>query len=104
MSYRTVLDVKNSSTNAYATFDFSQDLAVGETIASASTAATVYSGSGTATGLVSGTPTIAGGQVTQRLFGGTVGTVYSLACSATTSSGRALVREGYLAVKTVESI
>lgn len=101
MSYRETFNAKDPSASYPARFDFSQDLAVGETLSSASTTAAVYSGTDAAPGsLLSGAPTVSGKQVKQTLIGGVVGVVYYLFCAATTSTGQVLVRDGYLAVET----
>ena len=100
MTYRSIFDVKVSGTNFYAVFDFTSGLAIGETLASASTAATVYSGTDPApASIISGAATIASGKVTQTITGGVVGVSYWLKCSGVTSLGKQLECSGYLVVK-----
>ena len=100
MSYRSIFDAKTPTVDAYLVFDFSNDLAVEETLASAVTSGLVYSGAETLPpSLASGGYTISGGQVTQIAAGGLAGVSYTLTCVATTSTGRTLSREGYLVVK-----
>lgn len=100
MTYRSIFDAKVSGTNVRLVFDFTSSLAVGETISSASTAATTYSGTdATPSAIISGAAAISGGQVTQTITGGVVGVTYLLKCSATTSLGYALERSGYLVMK-----
>lgn len=99
MTYRGIFDAKVSSVDGSATFSFSDELAVGESLSSASVTATIYSGTdATPSGLLNGPATKSGGQVTQLLTGGVVGVVYLLTCTGLTSASETLVREGYLAV------
>lgn len=78
-------------------FDFTSQLAVGETLSSASVACTVWSGTDPSPGgLVSGSASISGAIVTQGITGGLLGVVYELACSVTTSLGQTLQITGYL--------
>jgi len=99
MSYREIFDVKTPDASYSASFDFSANLAVGETLSTTSTTAAVYSGTDpTPSSIFSGAPTVSGKQVIQTTSGGVEGTVYYLYCSATTSLGKVLSREGYLAI------
>jgi hypothetical protein len=80
-------------------FDFISALAVGETISTASVAATVWSGVDATPGsLVSGAASISGTKVTQTLTGGVAGTIYKLVCTVTTSASQTLQLVGYLVV------
>lgn len=103
MTYRSIFDVKVSGTNFYAVFDFTSGLAIGETLASASTAATVYSGTDPAPASIIGSATISGGKVTQTITGGVVGVSYWLKCSSVTSLGKQLECSGYLVVKDTDA-
>lgn len=99
MTYRSVFNVKAASIPFEAVFDFSQELPFGETVASASLAATVYSGLDPAPqAIVSGTPTISGREITQILIGGVVGVVYELDASVVSSGGHFLTKQGLLCV------
>lgn len=99
MYYRTTLDAKIPSSLVPGVFDFAQSLAVGETLTTVSTTATVYSGTdATPSAVLSGAPTVSGKQVIQNLTGGVLGVVYYLVCAATTSLGKVLVAEAYLPV------
>ncbi len=90
---------KDPSATEKVVFDFLSNLAVGETISSATVTATVWTGSDSApSGLVNGAATIAGSQVTQSLHAGNDGTIYKLICTAVTSGSQTLVLNGYLAV------
>lgn len=80
-------------------FDFTSDLASGETISTKSVACTVYSGTDASpSSMVSGSATSSGAIVTQKITGGTVGVVYELLCTITTSLGQTLTKPGFLAV------
>lgn len=86
-----------------ATFDFSEDFAVGETIAAATVTCTVLSGVDEAPVAVvdSALPAIDGGSVRQRLTGGVAGVSYRLRCTVElTPSGRVLVLAATLPVRT----
>ena len=100
MSYRSIFDAKVSGTNFRAVFDFALGLAIGETLASASTAATVYSGvDTTVSAIISGAASISGSKVTQTITNGVTGVTYLLKCSALTSLGNQLECTGFLVVK-----
>jgi len=79
--------------------DFISRLSSGETIASASVAASVYSGTDpNPSALISGAASVNGSQVTQLVTGGALGNIYELAYTAITSLGQTLVITGYFAV------
>lgn len=100
MSYRTVFDGKILGTNFRALFNFASNLAAGETISSASTTATVYSGTDASpSSIISGAASISGATVTQVITGGVAGVIYLLTCTATSSASQAMVREAFLVVK-----
>ena len=81
------------------TFNFISELAPGETISTATVAATVWSGNDpTPSGIVSGAASISGTTVTQTITGGVIGTIYKLLCTITTSAGQTLQGWGLLAV------
>ena len=72
---------------------------MGETISSASTIASVYSGTDLSPGaVVSGAASISGSVVTQAITGGVLGVTYILACSAITSAAQTLTQVGILAI------
>lgn len=96
---RSILGGKRASETRNEVFDFTSSLAAGETISSASTAATVYTGTDASpSAVVSGAATISGTKVTQKLTAGTVGVVYELVCTATTSLSQVLPRVAYLVI------
>ena len=96
---RTTLRSKSTSETRIETFDFTSLLTAAETISTAGVTAIVYSGLDTAaSSLISGTATISGKTVTQKVAGGVLGVTYVLKCSITTSLGQTLALSGFLAV------
>jgi hypothetical protein len=80
-------------------WDFTSELAVGETIASAAIAVTLFSGSDTnPAAMLSGPSTISGAYVKQLYTAGIAGNIYNLTCKATTSLGQVLELFGWLVV------
>lgn len=99
MPARIILDPKLLLDTKKVPFDFLSSLAVGETLLTAATTASVYSGTDiTPSALISGVAVIGGSTVTQMITGGTVGCIYELDCRATTSLGQVLHITAYLAV------
>lgn len=95
----TTFEPKLNAETVTETFDFSSRLAVSETLSTASVAATVYSGTDASpSAVISGSATISGTQVTQKVTGGIEGNVYILACTVTTSAGQTLVISGFLPI------
>lgn len=81
------------------TFPFLSDLPTGVTISSA--VVTVLDSTGTdptPANVKSGTATVAGYEVKQKVTGGVAGVVYSLNCAATLSDGQVLLQRGSLAI------
>lgn len=96
---RIVLEAKQSGETRTETFDFASRLALGETLSTASTTATVYSGTDASpSSVISGSASISGTQVSQKLTAGTEGVTYLLACSVTTSAGQTLKIYAFLTV------
>ena len=80
-------------------FDFTSKLAANQYFTSSNVAVSVYSGVDPSPSLVlSGTTSIAGAVVTQKVTGGVVGTIYSLLCTAASSDGQTLELMGFLAI------
>jgi hypothetical protein len=80
-------------------FNFSSDLASGETISTKAVTATVYSGTDASpSAVISGSATSSGAIVTQKVIGQTLGVIYELLCEITTSLGQTLRQVGLLAV------
>ena len=90
---------KHTSETISQVFDFISLLAIGETLSTASVAATVYSGTDASpSSIISGSASISGTKVTQLITGGTLGVTYSLVCTVTTSASQTLTLMGFLAV------
>ncbi len=82
-------------------FDFTSRLSIGETLLTAAVAATVWSGDDPLpSAIISGSASIAGPKVSQKVTAGVTGTVYDLVCTVTTSAGQTLQLAGYLAIVT----
>lgn len=80
-------------------FDFASLIALGESISSASVSATVYSGvDSSPSALISGSASISGTQVTQKVTGGVLGVTYNLVCTAITSAGQTLSLAGFCTI------
>ena len=88
---RTILNDKLVGETVTETFDFTSRLSASETISTASTTATVYSGTDASpSAIISGSAAISGQKVTQVVTAGTLGVTYLLLCSITTSLGQTL--------------
>lgn len=99
MTGRVELAPKLSGVTQTYQFDFSSLLAVGETISTQSVAATVYSGTDASpSSIISGSATASGAVVSQKITAGTVGVIYKLVCTITTSASQTLQLAGYLAL------
>ena len=97
--YRITIPAKLSGETVIQTFDFTSRLTAAETISTASVAATVYSGTDASpSGVISGSSTIAGKTITQKLTAGTLGVTYLLVCTITTSLTQTLQLAAYLVV------
>lgn len=96
---REILGAKAHAETRNQVFDFASRLAIGETISTASVAATVHSGTDASpSSLISGSASISGTKVTQKIAAGTEGVTYLLTCTVTTSAGQTLLLSGYLNV------
>lgn len=86
-------------TKTYAV-DFLSQLAAGETISAVGTTiASVYSGTDAApSGIISGSATASGSVVSQKLTAGTLGVIYQVLFSITTSTGQILQIAGLVAI------
>lgn len=81
------------------TFPFASLLGQGVTISTAAVTAAVYSGTDASpSSIVSGSATISGTNVAQKITAGTEGVTYLLTCSITTSDGQTLQLIAYLPV------
>ena len=99
MFCRQQLDPKIAGSTVTEVFDFTSDLAVGETISTQTVAASVYSGTDASpSALLSGSATSSGAKVSQKVTAGTVGVMYELLCTITTSAGQTIQKPAFLAV------
>lgn len=101
---RAQLPNKLSGETKNVTFDFTSDLASGETISTKAVAAAVYSGTDASpSSIISGAASSSGAVVTQTVTGGVTGVLYELTCTITTSASQTLKQVGLLAVVPAES-
>lgn len=81
------------------TFDFSDEIDPGVTLSTQVVAAAVYSGTdANPSAIISGSATASGAVVSQKITAGTVGVIYEMTCTVTTSDSQTLLKTGYLAV------
>ena len=91
--------IKDAAASRVFSFNFQDQLVVGETISSATVAATVYSGTDAApSSIISGAASISGAAVSQVITAGTAGVTYVLTCTAVTSTSHTIVSSGPLVV------
>lgn len=96
---RVIFEAKLDGETVTEIFDFTSRLAAGETISTAIVSAITFSGTdATPSAIVTGSATISGQKVTQRITAGTEGVTYLLVCTITTSASQTLELSGYLAV------
>ena len=99
MNYRSVINAKTTSATEDAVFDFANQYVAGETVASGSVTAIVYSGTdATPSAVLSGAGVASGSKFTQKVTAGTEGVVYLLTCTTTSSSGKVRSLEGFLVI------
>lgn len=97
-----VLPSKLSTETQNIQFDFTSMLAVSETISSQAVVCTVYSGTDASpSSVISGAATASGPRVSQLVTAGTVGVIYLLTCTVTTSAGQTLQITAKLAIAPV---
>ena len=96
---RVVFKGKLASETVIETFDFTSLLTTAETISTALTTATTYSGTDASpSSVISGSGTISGKTVTQAVTAGTLGVTYLLKCSITTSLSQTLALTAFLVI------
>ena len=96
---RVILQPKIAAETVSYTFDFSSRMGSTETISTKVTTATVYSGTDASpSSIISGAATSSGQIVTQALTGGTLGVIYTVLCTITTSLSQTLQLSAYLAI------
>lgn len=80
-------------------FDVDSRLEVGETLATAVCGVEVFSGTDASpSSMLSGTASISGAVVSQKITGGTSGVVYTLTCAVRTSLNNILLNQAKIAV------
>lgn len=83
----TTLAFKYTTESELINFNFTPVLLTGETISSAALSVTVRTGTdATPSAILSGSASISGGYVVQRVIAGTDNVTYRITCTATTSS------------------
>lgn len=96
---------KLTTENEQFTFDFSNVLASGETIGSASMVVTVQDGTDSnPSAILVGSPVVNGSRVAQRIYNGLDGVTYRLELSVTTSLTNVYTMVGDLPVLAPESL
>jgi len=91
---------KTPADQEFFAFDYARRLGTGETIASAVWTASVVEGTdGNPSALISGTATVSGSRVSQKIIGGTADVQYCLVCTATTSRPQILVESAHVWVR-----
>lgn len=99
MNYRSVINVKTSAATEDAVFDFANQYVAGETIASGSVTAVVYTGVDATPGAVlSGAGGPFGTKFVQKVANGVEGVAYLLTCTTTSSAGKVRSLEGFLVI------
>lgn len=96
---RVTFEGKLQNETVVETFDFTSRLTAAETISTAAVTSVVYSGTDASPStLISGTATISGKKVTQKVAGGVLGVTYLLKCTITTSLAQTLALSAFLVV------
>jgi hypothetical protein len=99
MLTRADLPPKPASSSDSYVLDFVDSIPAGSSISTQSVTASVYSGTDASpSAIISGSATASGTQVTQKVTGGTVGVIYQLTWTVTTSGGLTLKKLGFLAI------
>jgi hypothetical protein len=101
LSSRVIFDPILSGEIRILSFDFTSDLAIGETISTQVTTATTYSGTdASASSLIAASASASGAVVLQKVtaVGRPIGTMYELLVTITTSTGQTLQQSGFLAI------
>ena len=96
---RVILPIKYSNEVKSTAFDLISQLAVGESLSSATVTCTVFSGiDSSPSALISGSATVSGAIATQVITGGVTGVTYNLTCTAVTSAAQTLALQAYLTI------
>ena len=98
-STRIIFDPKRVADVQTYTFDFTSKLAASETISTQVVTAAVWSGVDAApSAIISGSASVSGSIVSQKITGGVLGVIYTLTCTITTSTSQTLTLVGQLAI------
>jgi len=96
---------KFTTENKPLSFDFSQVLATGESLSTASCSVLVIDGTDASpSNLLSGGASIIGSKIYQQVHNGTAGVTYRLVATVTTSAGNTLVALGDLPVYSPDEV
>jgi hypothetical protein len=96
---RTVISVREVGEITWAKFDFISRLKKGDTIASQSVTASVYSGTDpNPTQVIVGNAYASGTVVSQKVRGGVLGVIYGLVCRVVTTSGSTIQMSAYFSI------
>lgn len=96
---RVILNGKKQGETITYEFDFISQLAVGETLTSATVVSQVYAGVDPAPGaMVTGAATIRGTLVDQGITGGVSGVTYALTCIGITSRNQTIELNGFIVI------
>ena len=99
MATKVIFEGKTAGETQKLRFNYISDLAVGETVVSASVVATIYSGTDpTPAAIINGAASITTPEVTQGVIAGVLGVTYLLTCTALTSAGQTLQQQGFLVI------
>lgn len=96
----TTFSPKDPSEAIYYGIDFSALLGTGEMVSSATASIRVTAGvDASAAAMLSGSPTLSGGVVSQKLINGVAGCTYLFSISVVTSTGQTFVEAAPLTVR-----
>lgn len=99
MSSSFLIPSKLAAEDIIITTDFANLMVQGTTISSAAVTAVVYSGVDPApNNIISGSATISGGEVSQKIIDGEEGCTYLLTFSATTSDAQIIRKQAFLTI------
>lgn len=94
-----ILNAKKAGETISFPFPFTSSLSTGETISSATSTCTVWSGTDpNASLMVSSAPIVSGGIVYQAVNGGVEGNIYVVAVSALTSLNQMIEQDAFMAI------
>lgn len=99
MSYNEIFESKNSVEEKIYEFELGDQLLFGEFISGAVVAASVFTGTdANPSAIISGSPSISGTVVSQKIIGGVDGVIYNLLCVVNTSDTHVYSKNAQLAI------